>query len=371
MRVPFCKPSPPPYEAVSQKIRAALETACLTKGPRLEELEEYAAELLGVKNVVAVSSCTAGLMLTLKALGLQGEVLVPSFTFIATGTSALWNNLRIRFVEIKETDCGVDVDDLCRKIGPRTSAVIATHTFGCPADEDVLSAVASQAGLPLIFDAAHGLGAQRAGKQIGACGTAQVFSLSPTKLATSGEGGLIAVNSAELAGQLRLLREYGNPGNYDCIALGMNARLAEIPAIIGLESLRRVEEEARRRNAAAQSYRRLLGTTPGIRFQDIPKGSLCSYKDFSIFIEPEEFGADRNQLARHLTQHGIETRAYFDPPLHRQTLFAEYSEPLSVTERVACQALSLPMYGSISEAEVSYVAESIIALHLSSARKAA
>ena len=372
-RVPLVRPDMPAIESLGPAIARAVESGIVTKGGCLKEFEDAAAALIGCRHVVAVSSCTIGLTLVLRSLAARGreaegcraaascardgrpippleptrtDVLVPSFIFLAAPTAITWAGLRPVFVEVSADDYTASAAAVAAAVTDRTAAIMACHTFGCPCDTTALQQIADQAGVPLIVDAAHGLGSQRAGRQVGAEGLAQVFSLSPTKLVVAGEGGLVATSCDCLANLVRMGREYGNDGQYGCWLPGTNGRMPELSAILGLASLRRLDEVAARRAAAACAYATALSGTPGLSFQHIPEGCTTSWKDFTIGIDPDAFGMSRAALQQELAATGIETRAYYSPPCHRMEAFREFlpsGAELPVTDRLADTLLALPM----------------------------
>ena len=256
-RVPFVRPSLPTFEALQPCYEEIIRSGRLTKGKYLLALEEAVARRLGVRHAVAVSSCTVGLTLVYKGLDLTagrcrsrrnameicpaaameplsrfgvvrsggvneplGEVIVPSFTFLAGPAAIVWNNLRPVFVDVDPHTTNVVPQAVAAAITPRTVAISACHNFGNPCDVPALQAIAAEHGLPLVIDAAHGFGAAVMGKPVGKGAIAQVFSLSPTKLLVAGEGGIVATDCDCLAHFVRLGREYGNDGSYNALFAG-------------------------------------------------------------------------------------------------------------------------------------------------------
>jgi dTDP-4-amino-4,6-dideoxygalactose transaminase len=399
IRVPFVRPALPPEEAVRPAVDEILRTGRVTKGPFVERLEQQIADRLGVRHAVAVSSCTVGLMLVYRGLDLAagscrsrrgiaegcpvgstqplgrlgvaragdrteplGEVIVPSFTFLAAPGAIVWNNLRPVFVDVDPGTTNVVPAAVRAAITPRTVAIAACHNFGNPCDVPALEAIASEHALPLVIDAAHGFGAAVHGRPVGAGATAQVFSLSPTKLLVAGEGGIVATDCDCLAHFVRLGREYGNDGSYDALFPGVNGRMPELSAALGLASLAMLDEVAARRQDIATLYRQELAQLPGIGFVEVAPGATSSHKDFSITIDPTRFGMTRDALRRTLAARGIETRAYYDPPCHRQTAFEHFHDrtrPLPVTDMLASRSIALPMGGHVDEAVVADVCETI------------
>jgi len=258
----------------------------------------------------------------------------------------VWAGLRPVFVDADPRTFTVDPGAVAAAVTPRTAAILACHTFGCPCDLPALDRIAAAAGVPLVVDAAHGLGAAVRGTSVGAGGLAQVFSLSPTKLVVAGEGGLVATSCDCLAEAVRVAREYGNDGAYGCAAPGLNARLPEISAILARASLARLDLVAARRRAAAEAYRDALAGIPGLGFQEIPADAVSSWKDFVVAIDPARCGIDRDDVRRLLAERGVETRAYYAPAAHRMEAFRGFLEPgrrLPVTDRLAATLVALPM----------------------------
>ena len=362
-RQPFERPTLPPYASIAAELEAILDSGMLTKGHYLDEFEARLAQHLGVRHAVGVSSCTIGLLLVYKALGLAGEVTVPSFTFMATVHPLLWTGLRPVFVDVDPYTWNVDPARVEAAITPRTSAIVAVHVFGNPASATELEDTARRHGLQLIFDAAHAFGTWYRGQPVGAHGVAHVFSTSPTKPLVTGEGGVVATNDDGLAGLLRVGREYGNQGDYDSVFPGLNARMQEYSAVLGLKTLDTLEANVQARNALAQAYQRGLADVPGLTFQRVLPGDRCSYKDLTVMVDGAAFGLSRDRLAQALLAEGVDTRRYYDPPVHRHTLYQPYWQQqggfLPVTDRLSAQTLSLPMYAHLPVESVDAVCEAV------------
>jgi dTDP-4-amino-4,6-dideoxygalactose transaminase len=346
------RPQLPAFEEMRDEMAEIFSSGMVTKGRHVTAFEQTIAEHLGVKNAVAVSSCTLGLMLTYRGLELTGDVVVPSFTFMATASSLVWAGLRPVFADVKFGTTNLDPAAAEAAITPQTTAIVAVHNFGNPAEIDALTAIADRRGLRMIFDAAHGFGAQYRGRPVGSEGDAQVYSLSPTKLLIAGEGGIVATNDDKLADRIRMGREYGNDGNYDSSFAGLNSRMPELSALMGLHSLSNLEQAARQRNRTAELYRQELGRLPGIGFQEIAPGNRSSYREYSIMVDSNSFGLNRDQLAIALTAENVDTRKYYDPPVHRQTAYKQFAQTdaeLGNTNLLASCSLSLPMWSQMSD----------------------
>jgi dTDP-4-amino-4,6-dideoxygalactose transaminase len=362
-RFPFMRPTLPDLSEVIREYQSNYEKGLLTNAGLVGRFEAAVAERLGVKHCVAVSSCTSGLMMVMRALGLSGEVIVPTFTFFATGHAILWNGLTPVFANSQLDTWNVSPGDVERQITNKTSAIVAVHLYGNPCDIAALEALAHRYRLNLIFDAAHAFGSAYRGKPIGSFGDAEVFSLSPTKLLVAGEGGLVTTSDAKLAAAVRAMRNYGDIGAYNPEWLGVNARMAEFNAALALCGLPLVDAKVQRRNYIAQMYTEILSSLPGVRFQNTHAHDTSTYKDYSIHIVPEIVGMTRDAVANALLNENIETKKYFHPPLHQQSLYSKFHDParndLSQTEFLADGILSLPIYESLPDKTVTAVAETL------------
>ena len=203
------------------------------------------------------------------------------------------------------------------------------------------------------------------GSPVGKQGKANIFSTSPTKLLITGEGGVVATNDDALAHMIRIGREYGNSGHYDSLYAGLNARLPEFNAILGLKSLESLEEAARVRNFIAKIYQERMGNLPGIGFQAIRSDDRCSYKDFSITLDQEQFGLSRDVVADALSAENIDTRKYYDPPVHRQIAYRKYynGSPLPNTDWLAENSLSFPIWSDMDEKTALRICEAVERIH--------
>ncbi len=374
-RFRFIRPTLPALDNVMGTYRSAYENGLITNADIVGKFEAAVAERLQVKHCVAVSSCTSGLMMSLRGLGVTGEVIIPSFTFFATGHSARWNGLTPVFADCDPDTWNVDVADVERKITERTKALLIVHLYGNPANVEALTTIAERHNLKLIFDGAHAFGSQYRGKPIGGFGNAEVFSLSPTKLLVAGEGGLVTTNDSSLAKAIRLMRNYGDGGAYDPEWIGMNARMSEFNAALGLAGLPEVDERVRRRNQIARMYDDQLVGLAGLRFQKVDHRDVNTFKDYSIHVTPDEFGMTRDELAAGLLTENIETKKYFYPPMHMQTLYQQFHKgngrDLKVTEEVTGGILSLPIYELLPDSTIEKVSLAIrrLANHVASRKE--
>ena len=356
--LPLARPAIADPAAVADAAATILASGVLTNGPYVRRLEERAADYLGVRHCIAVASCTAGLMLSLRASNLSGDVVLPSFTFSASAHAVAWNGLRPVFTDIRPDDLLLDPDAVDRSAGVRTSAILATHTYGTPCDVEALGSLARRNGIRLFFDAAHAFGSRRGDRMVGGFGDAEVFSLSPTKVLIAGEGGIIATNDDSLAERCRMGRDYGNPGDYDTRFVGLNARMSELHAATALASFEDLEERIGLRNQLAERYRKVLADVPGIDFPAVAEGDRSTYKDFTILIDPDRFGMDAAAAATALAAEGIQTRRYYSPPVHRQRAYrwvGPANGGLPETDRAAARVLTLPLWTPMADEQVDGV----------------
>jgi dTDP-4-amino-4,6-dideoxygalactose transaminase len=364
--LPLVWPSVPNAEALARDLVRILESRTLTNGSFVDALERRSAEYLGVRHCIAVASCTAGLMLVLRAADLSGDVVVPSFTFAATAHAVAWNGLRPVFADIDETTLTLSPEAARRVVGMRTSAILATHVYGTPCDVEGLAELARNHGIRLFFDAAHAFGSRHGDRPVGGFGDAEVFSLSPTKVLVAGEGGIIATDDDVLAERCRIGRNYGNPGDYDCLFVGLNGRMSELHAAMALWSLQGLDARIERRNELVARYREALSEVPGISFPVVPGGDRSTYKDFTVLVEPEELGLDADGLAQALAAEGVETRRYYAPPVHATRAYRHLNGTnghLPVTEWASRRALTLPLWSDMTEGQVDRVAAAVVRIH--------
>ena len=365
----------PALDSVVGQYRSAYDNGLITNADIVGKFEAAVAERLQVKHCVAVSSCTSGLMMSLRGLGVTGEVIIPSFTFFATGHSARWNGLTPVFADCDPDTWNVDVADVERKITERTRALLIVHLYGNPANVEALTKIAQKHNLKLIFDGAHAFGSQYRGKPIGSFGDAEVFSLSPTKLLVAGEGGLVTTNDASLAKAIRLMRNYGDSGAYDPEWIGI-----ERPHVGIQRRARSHRSRAKSTTASAAATRsracttNMLANLPGLRFQKVDHRDVNTFKDYSIHVTPSQFGMNRDELADGLLAENIETKKYFYPPMHMQTLYKQFHKAggrdLKVTEEVTGGILSLPIYELLPDSTIETVSLAIRRLaHHAASRK--
>jgi dTDP-4-amino-4,6-dideoxygalactose transaminase len=342
--------------ALLDRIGGALDRRWLTNGgPLVEEFERRVADLVGVEHCVAVSSATIGLQLAARALGMTGEVIVPSFTFVGTAHALSWIDVEPVFAEVGRASHTLDPAAVAAAVGPRTGGIMGVHVWGRPCDVEALAAVAAQHDVPLLFDAAHALGCTHGGTPVGGFGDAEVFSFHATKVASTGEGGAITTNDAGVAERCRLMRNFGFVF-YDRVdALGTNAKLSELAGAMGLTSLDALDDfvAANRRNL--ERYERGLADVPGLRLIAYDPDERHNFH--YVIAEVEDGPLRRDDLVTALHAENVLARRYFHPGCHRLPPYREAQHHLPVTEDLCDRVVALPTGTAVDAADVDTVCE--------------
>ncbi|MBA0085464.1 MAG: DegT/DnrJ/EryC1/StrS family aminotransferase [Acidobacteria bacterium Pan2503] len=351
------------YAAVGAEIRTAIDRVLSSQqfvlGREGAAFEEEIAVLCGVAHGVGVASGTEALILALRACGVQAgdEVLLPTYTFVATGSAVSALGAKPVFVDIRPETYNLDPVELERRVTSRTRAIIAVHLYGLAADMDPILAFAKSRKLPLIEDCAQAIGALYKGRRAGSFGDAACFSFYPTKnLGAYGDAGMIVSNSAELAAHLGTLRNHGQTTMYRSSEPGWNSRLDEIQAAVLRVKLRHLAEWQGTRRSHAAEYTRLLRQVPGVMPPHEPEGLEHVYHQYTIRTE------QRDALQRHLAARRIGTTVYYPYPLHLQPLYAQLGHRAGAfphAERAAQEVLSLPMYPELRKDQIAHVVEAI------------
>lgn len=367
--IPIVQPALHDFEAVVTKFRQAWESGQVTTGVFTREFESAVAEKLKVPHAIMVQSCTAGLMLVLRALELTGEVILPAFTWTATAHALVWNGLTPVFADIIPGTYTLDPQAVARAITPKTVAIMPVNVFGCPPDYEAFAQLSQGKGLKLVYDSAQGLGSKIQGQDgwwrySGSFGEGEVFSLSPTKVVSAMEGGLITTHNGGLAQKLMEMRDYGKTVDGEDIAwLGLSARVPEINAIVAYHNFARMDELVAQRQKLIATYKEELGELPGVQYQKIPVGYQSSGNYFTLFIENHHARCPRDEVYASLKDQGIQAKRYFFPAVHYQKVYQKIGGPyrgkLPVTEAAANAGLALPLYSHMTEDVVRQVSGAV------------
>lgn len=365
------------FETIAPEIRAAVEEVLTSQqfvlGPQGEALEQEIAEACGARYGVGLASGTDALELGLHACGVKAgdEVIVPAFTFIATGSAVSALGARPVFADIEPATFNLDPDQIEARITPRTRAIVAVHLFGLAADMDPILAVAEKHGIPVIEDNAQSFGATYRGRKTGSMGRLGCLSFYPSKnLGAYGDAGMIVTSDEKLAARVRALRNHGQTGQYLSTERGWNSRLDELQAAILRVKLRHMAEWTEKRQQHARLYNSLLADLPGIVLPRVPPGSEHVYYLYTIRVEgraggharPTEKGNEiRSDLVQQrLKESGVASMVYYPVPLHLQPLYALLGgKPgdLRVSERASREVLSIPLYPEMTREQIERVAQ--------------
>ena len=366
--VPLIRADLPSVGEILEPLREVLESGKITNfSKHVTEFERLAAAYLDAQ-VATTSSGTQALILSLQALGLQRgqKVILPSFTFMATAQAILYAGGIPVFAEI-EDDLTLSPADLEALLAEHdVDVVIGVHNYGLPCRVDEIQEVVEAAGrkrgkrIALMYDAAHAFGSALNGRKVGSFGDVEVFSLSVTKALVSVEGGMISSRDPKFIERIRKMRNYGIQDSYNAHYAGMNGKMSEFHAIIGLHNLRRLDSYMQTRQVNARYYMERIRSRTNFQLLPWPEGVTHTFKDFSV-LTPEGLDAQRDAVISFLKERGVETRAYFYPPVHEQCFFQRFADrALPRTEALSRRVITLPFYTTITNAEMDYVVDALV-----------
>lgn len=340
------------------------DTAMLSNNARfVNEFEAKMCERLEARNCVAMCNGTLTLVLALRSMKLKGKVIVPSFTFCATVHAVVWAGLEPVFADIDPHTFNITPATVEAVLSPGVSAIMPVHVFGSPCDITGLESLAKMHGLKLIFDSAQALGSTYEGRPLGSFGDLESFSVHATKILPTGEGGLITTNNDELAESLRCARNFGFSQEHDCSQPGLNAKMAEFPAAMGIEGLKILDRALANRRRLAKCYRERLSHIPGLSFQSISTQGETNWQNFAVLVDEAAFGLSREHLSTALKAENIFGREYFYLPVHRMSAYANLHSvrlgKLPVTDWVSDRVLCLPLYSDMSQRTIEKVCGTI------------
>ncbi|MDB5797926.1 MAG: DegT/DnrJ/EryC1/StrS aminotransferase family protein [Paucimonas sp.] len=383
MTVPIARTSL--LEDEIQSVLGPLRSGWLVQGPQVRDFEEKWSAFTGAAHSIAVTSCTTALHLSLAALdfGPGDEAIVPAFTWIATANVVEHLGGTVVFCDIDPLTFNLDLKDLARKLTPRTRAILPVHLFGLPAEMDGVNALAKERGIAVVEDAACGFGARYHGRHVGTLGDTGCFSFHPRKAITTGEGGMITTNDADLAAKLRRLRDHGAAMSdlqrhlgarpyllADHPDAGYNQRMTDIQAALGAAQMARAADIVTERQRLARIYDDAFASVPWLRTPPRPAGMEHGYQSYACWYEPEAITVEsiprvnekRNAWMDRLQQAGVSTR----PATHAVHMLSFYRNKYQLSPTDFPQAwaandcsISLPLFHGMTEAEQGYVIEQV------------
>lgn len=346
--------------ALLSRINDLLDRRWLSNnGPFVQEFEAHVADFLGVKHCIAMCNATVALEITIRALGFHGEVIVPSFTFVATAHALQWQEITPVFCDVDPATHNLDSRQVEKMITPRTTGIIGVHVWGRPCAIDALSEIAQRRNLKLMFDAAHAFGNSYKGCMIGSFGQAEVFSFHATKFFNTFEGGAVTTNDDDLAAQMRLMKNFGFAGYDNVIYVGTNGKMSEVSAAMGLTGLESLDEfiAANRRNYAA--YRIGLQGLPGVQLIAYDEAEHCNYQYVIVEVDEAVAGISRDVLVRVLQAENVLARRYFYPGCHQMEPYRSYFPHATLllpeTEKLTQRVMSLPTGTAVGIQEVDTI----------------
>jgi len=369
LKVPLIKPDLPSVEEVGDQFKEILQNGKITNFSKYVSLfEAEAGAYLGTQTAT-VSSGSMGLLFSLQAFGLKNgqKVILPSFTFMATAQAVLYAGGIPVFAEIDD-DLNLAVSDLEYLLNKHDDAamVLPVHIYGLPCRITQIQELVDDFSrkksrrIPVLYDAAHAFGSAVDKRKVGSFGNAEVFSLSVTKLLVSVEGGMVSSKDAEFIQRIKKMRNYGIKDNYNAHWQGMNGKMSEFHAIVGLYNLRRIDRLLKEREQKARYYLDKIKNNVDFEVQSWPQGITHTFKDLTILV-PEASLEKRDAVMAFLQGKGIETRAYFYPPVHEQEFFRTFCDrPLSKTSSLSRRVITLPFYTSITKEGMDYVVKALI-----------
>lgn len=350
------QPSLPPLSEYVSILEGVWNRGILThNGPMVQQLEKELIEYLNVKNLVAVTSGTIAIQLAIRALNLSGEIITTPFTWIATVSSIMWEKCTPVFVDVQPDTFNIDPQKIEEKITDKTSAILPVHVFSNPCDIEAIQIIADKHNLMVIYDAAHAMCVEYKGKSILDYGDITATSFHATKIFQSGEGGACITSDQLLFERIRRLRFFGHDENKDIVDEGMNGKMTEVHASLGLASLKWIKDVLQDRRAKYELYMEILGKSGIVNFQKfLPESYNYSYM-------PVLFEDETKMLAveERLNKHNIYPRRYFYPALNT-VKFLSVAERFPVAESLASRILCLPLYYALHIEEISYICEVIV-----------
>mgnify|MGYP003663711676 FL=1 len=354
------KPSLPDLQEFLPYLEQIWDTKILTNnGPFHKQLEKELGEFLGVPYISLFANGTLALVTALQVLGISGEVITTPYSFVATSHSLLWNNIKPVFIDIEPEFCNLDPGKIEAAITSKTTAILPVHVYGNPCKVERIGEIANRHGLKVIYDAAHSFGVDYNGQSVCNYGDISILSFHATKVFNTMEGGAIICHDANTKKQIDFLKNFGFAGETAIMACGINSKMNEMQAALGLLQLKQHHENKGKRKVIDHLYRANLEGIKGISFLAEPKNTESNYAYFPIFVDEQEYGLSRDLLYEKLKEKGIYGRRYFYPLISEFPMYEVYksanSPKLLKAHEASQKVICLPIYPDLKLNEVEFV----------------
>jgi dTDP-4-amino-4,6-dideoxygalactose transaminase len=359
------RPAFPDISDMTRKIQEIWDSKWVTNvGDQHKQLEKRLIEHLKVSYLSLFNNGTIALITACRALRLTGEVITTPFTFPATPHVLTWNNIKPIFCDIDPLTLNIDATKIESMITPNTTAILAVHVFGTPCDVGEIQRIADRYGLRVVYDAAHAFGVEIEGVGIGEFGDISMFSFHGTKLFHTAEGGALSCKDQNMKQRIDYLKNFGIKNEEEVVMPGINGKMNEIQAALGLLVLDIVETEISKRKVLIDVYRSMLKGVEGISVNEDSSGAKKNYQYFTIRINDVLFGCSRDEAHKHLKEHNVYTRKYFYPLCSNYQCYKYLpsSSPanLPVAETASKEILCLPLYGELTETDIKDICEILL-----------
>jgi dTDP-4-amino-4,6-dideoxygalactose transaminase len=352
-------------EALLHRIKHLVRRRWFTNnGPLVQEFESRLKDVVGARHCIPICNATVALEIAIRAAEMKGEVIVPSFTFIATAHALQWQEITPVFCDVQESSHNLDPEQAERLITPRTSGIIGVHVWGRPCDLEGLSRLARKYDLKLMYDASHAFGCSAGGVNIGNFGICEVFSFHATKFLNCFEGGAIATNDDELARRIRLMKNFGFSGIDRVTFIGTNGKMSEVSAAMGLTGLDSLDAFVESNRCNYDLYRKLISHVPGVRMVSFDESQRNNYQYIVLEIDEMATGISRDEIVRILQAENVLARRYFYPGCHRmepyKSFFPHAGLLLRRTEELCARVLVLPTGMAVGLSDIQQVCAIIV-----------
>ena len=358
------QPFLPPLEEFIPYLEKIWDSRVLTNaGPYHQQLEKELCEYLGVEHIALFTNGTIALILALQSLRITGEVITTPYSFVATSHSLLWNGIKPVFVDIDRNTLNLDPDKIEAAITPQTTAIMPVHCYGHPCDVDAIQKIADDHKLKVIYDAAHAFGVQNKGGSILKHGDLSVLSFHATKVFNTFEGGAIVCPDARTKQHIDHLKNFGFADEITVIAQGINGKMSEFQAALGLLQLKHFDRVLAKRAAIVERYNQALAHVPGISCVAAPHGGVSNHAYYPILVEPD-YPLSRDALYDRFKKNNIYPRRYFFPLISNMPMYrglpSAHHDNLPVATEAALKVLCLPIYPDMEQAQIETIIRLIV-----------